>query len=47
MQFSSPVLKDGLLFAVTANGNLFCVDASAVYRFGPTKPSSAGATARW
>ena len=27
VQFSSPVLKDGLLFAVSATGNLFCVNA--------------------
>jgi outer membrane protein assembly factor BamB len=25
--FSTPVLKDGLLFGVTAGGNLFCIDA--------------------
>lgn len=27
VQFSTPVLKDGLLFAVSASGNLFCLNA--------------------
>jgi outer membrane protein assembly factor BamB len=29
VQFNTPVLKDGLLFGLTAGGNLFCLDAKA------------------
>jgi outer membrane protein assembly factor BamB len=29
VQFSTPVLKDGLLFAMTDKGNLFCINAKS------------------